>query len=326
MPDNTGPYISRGQLAIELGNAGEAVATPLVLSAKATTVAPAAKFTFSPAAPAPVVGDWVKQGAYAQKIISLPTATEVELEDGTNIVNGSAELLKGVPADSAMDSYIAQAMAFIDRHTRQWFNARAGVVKIPGNNSQLAQLQVPIISVSQILLNGNQPPLDLASALIFNGRFTPDDRRNPRIILRRANIDIFALEPRILLKDRITEITGVWGYLEADGSTPLLIQRATAKLAVMRKLSTAGSSAVTAAGSAGLGPIASEKTDMHEISYHDPRTSDSASLSSGTGLSGDDEIDDIIVSYRSAIIIGGSMPDVGARTETGGWWSNNGGW
>lgn len=323
--DNTGPYVSRGQLIIELVNAGKATATVVTLSAKATTTAPAASYTFAPTTPPAVVGDWVIQGAIASKIISLPGAGQIELADGTGIDNGPAQLVKGAPADSALDSYIAQAMAFIDRHTRQWFNARAGVVKFPGNNTQIVQLQVPIISVSQILLNGNQPPLDLSSALIFNGRFTPDDRRNPRIILRRVNVDIYALEPRLFLKDRVTEITGVWGFLESDGSTPVLIQRATLKLAIIRMINTAGKTAAESASTGERGPVQSEKTDIHEISYYDPRSSAATSLDAGSGLSGDDEVDDIIASYRSPMIIGGSWPDTGARSENGSS-LNDGGW
>ena len=317
--DNTGPYVTRGQLVIELVNAGKVTPSAITLSAKAPTVAPAASYTFAPTTPAAAVGDWVMQGALASKIIALPGAGQIELQDGTGIENGAAQLLKGVPADSALDSYILQAMAFIDRHTRQWFNARSGTVKHPGNNTQLLQLNVPIISISQILLNGNQPPLDLNSANIFNGRFTPDDRRNPRIILRRANVDIYALEPRFFLKDRISEITGVFGYLEPDGSTPLLIQRATLKLAIIRMLKSAGASAAESATSGDRGPVQSEKTDIHEISYYDPRSGSGGGLNEGTGLSGDDEVDDIIASYRSPMIMGGSWPDTGARTEAGAW-------
>lgn len=323
MADNTGNYVSRGQLAIEILNAGKAVATAITLSAKATTTAPAAKYTISPLSPLPVVGDWVFQGAVASKVISLPSGTEVELQDGTGLLNGAAQLVKGVPADSALDSLILQAQAFIDRHTRQWFNARAGVVKRMGNNSSLMQLPVAIISVSQIILNGNQPPLDLAGALIGTGRFISDDRRNPRIILRRANLDIFALEPRVFLKERITEITGVFGFLEEDGSTPLLIQRATLKLAILRMMNTAGASAAASASSGDRGPVESEKTDIHEISYFDPRASTGSSTSDGTGLSGDDEVDDIIASYKGPILIGGSMPDVGARGSASGWWQGD---
>ncbi len=83
MADNTGPYTSRARLLKELCKAGKGSLTSLSLSAKATTSAPAAKYTYAPTTPAAKIGDWVIQGDVAQQIISLPSGTELELADGT---------------------------------------------------------------------------------------------------------------------------------------------------------------------------------------------------------------------------------------------------
>jgi len=309
MADNIGNYVTRGQLIIELANAGKASRNNIALSSGTPTTAPAKKFTFAPATPTPAIGDWVVQGVFSAQIISLPTVTEIEIDDGTDFVDGIAILVQGLTFTGAeIDAFILSAMAFIDRHTRQWFNARTFTAKFVGNNTHLWQAPVAIISVAEVRLNGETPAIPVADYIVFNGRIMPDDRRNPKIHLINRDPGVFRMTSRSFRDDRQTEVDGVWGFLEDDGTTPEMIQRATLKLAVLRCLNTPGGSASSSASSSGKGPIKREETDLHEVEYYDPRSGGSSSdKHDGTGLSGDDEIDDIIAAFKSPIIIGGAL-------------------
>lgn len=325
MVDNAGSYVSLGQMLTAFADGGLAVSEKVMLTAKTGTVAPAGTFnvagsTLTPAGPQ--VFDWIVQGPYAQQVLSV-TTTVATLADVTNLVNGEARLVRTSLMASEIQAFGLEAMAFIDRHTRQWFNARALTMRVVGNNSPLFQFQVPIISISAIYLNGDTAVFPVTNYMAPVSRVAPDDRRNPRILITRGDIDIYQCAPRIWRDDKESVIEGVFGFLEADGSTPLLIQRATAKLAVMRALSPAGKAAIDAAGSSTIGPLKREKTDKHEVEYFNPSdTAKGSNLRAGTGLSGDDEIDDVIASYRSPILIGGSILEVTPRytSEVTTWW------
>lgn len=327
MAYNTGLYTSAAKLLLEMANAGEIEAQSVVLSAKTLVSGTKYSFTFAPATPAPAVGDFLVKGDYAALITNV-SGTTIEADDATNIPNGKAKFAKFDGDLADLEAYIKQAMAFIDRHTRQWFNARtfddSKPVLMEGNNSETLFFPVPILEITAIRKESGSEILDPTFYQVFNGRDFPDDRRNPMIKLRREDDDVLFVSSGKWMRGVRAVITGIFGYLEADGSTPLMIQRATLKLSLIYALKTLGESASSAAEGADVGPIKREKTDLHEIEYFDARTGGKDSTNDGTGLSGDDEIDDIIAAFKGPIVIGGTFPDIGIEAPIISSWTRDG--
>lgn len=321
--DNTGRYVSIAQILKAFADVALAQGEKVLLANK-TVIGPGDETTFEITAPTltPELLDYITQGTETQQITNV-SGTTITVADGTNIENGEARLykLENYTLDE-LNGFIDEAMSFIDRHTRQWFNARQATLRVFGWNAPLLHLYVPIISIDSILLNEDSPgsTLDPSVYRIHNSRTTPDDRRNPRILLVRQDFDIFNLEPRVFQAERTTKIVGTFGFLEEDGSTPLAIQRATLKLAVLRAINTPGLSAKKTASKEGLGAIKRERTDLHETEYFSPEESVQSNASQSAGVSGDSEVDSIIAAYRGPMIIGGITVDtIFSRQEEDRW-------
>lgn len=315
MPYNTGLYTTPAKVLTELVNAGKLESKSVVLSAKALVSGTKYSFTFSPATPAPAVGDFLVQGAFAALITSV-TGSTLEADDASGILNAKAKAIIYDGNLSDIETYIKDAMAFIDRHTRQWFNARtfddSNPIYWEGNNTETLFLPVPILEITTLKKEPDGQVVAATDYQVFNGRSFPDDRRNPMIKLRKFGDDVMFISGGTFMRGVRSVITGIFGFLEADGTTPVLIQRATAKLALMYYMRSLGEAAADAASSSNTGPIKREKTDLHEIEYFDARaTGGKDGGNSGSGLSGDDEVDDVIAAYRAPMAIGGTFPDIG---------------
>lgn len=321
--DNSGTYVTPAQLLPEIVVAGKGTSKALTLSVKTPTTAPAASFTFAGVSGAdlPVVGDWIGQDADAG-VITAVSGTTATIDDATDINNGPASLFKLNPVKTraALLSAIYLSMAFIDRSTRWWFNSRSLTLKVEGANTDVLMIGVPILELTSVTLNEDQTFTGSQITDFFmvpNARLYPDDRRNPRIKIRRDARSVFMDIQRgeLFRRSRYQTLVGRYGFLEESGETPLLIQRATAKYAMLKYLDTPGQSASDSADQADRGPLKREKTDIHEIEYYDPSKS-TASAVSGKGLapiSGDREIDDILLMYRGPILLGGSFLDEGVE-------------
>lgn len=316
MSYNTGLYTSAARLLTELANAGKAVSQTLVLSAKTLVSGTEYSYTFAPPTPAPVVGDFLVQGDNIALITDV-TGSVLKADSGLLINNGKAKAIKYDGDITDLENFIKQAMSFIDRHTRQWFNARTfddtKPILMEGNNSVVMFFPVPILEITAIKKQTGGEVLDPTFYQVFSGRDFPDDRRNPMIKLRQEDDDVMFVSSGKWMRGVRAVITGIFGYLEADGSTPLMIQRATLKLSLIYAVKSIGESAASSVEGGELGPIKREKTDLHEIEYFDARSTSKSSPSDGTGLSGDDEIDDIIAAFKGPIIIGGTFPDIGVE-------------
>lgn len=326
---NTGLYTSAAKLLTELANAGKLEGQSVVLSAKTLVSGNEYSYTFAPATPAPAIGDFLVKGDIAALITNVSGTTVTADMGGTpSIDNGKAKVIKYDGDLADLEAYIKQAMAFIDRHTRQWFNARTfddtKPVLMEGNNSTVLFFPVPILEIHSIRKEVGSEVLDSNFYQVFNGRDFPDDRRNPMIKLRQEDDDVLFVSSGKWMRGVRAVITGIFGFLEADGSTPLLIQRATLKLALIYASKSLGEIAAAAAESGDLGPIKREKTDLHEIEYFDARTGGKDSINDGSGLSGDDEIDDVIAAYKGPIVIGGTFPDIGVEAPVIASWTKDG--
>lgn len=213
---------------------------------------------------------------------------------------------EGITVDQASDvkvlSYIDLYQQFLERACRQWFVPKQLTIKADGNDSDLLPFGVPIIQVDYLKLNNSSEALDTGYYKVYNARYYPDDRRNPRIKLigpDSAQSIYTAPMSNGRLKFRRgyqnQEVKGIFGFTESDGSTPALIKRALLKLVcqkLLEKVYDPGSVGVAA------GPITSETTDGHSISYG------YSGGGKGVGLSGvtqDTEVLDIIKMYKAPL-------------------------
>jgi len=195
----------------------------------------------------------------------------------------------GIDSSTASDAQVEAALvasqSFIEKATRQWFNPREVTFKADGNNADTLFLSVPIISVNYVKLNSSTDELGTDLYEVYNSIYPEDDRQNPKISLKRQTGDIYATpatsfdRPLMFLKGRRNqEISGTFGYVEADGSTPEQIKRALKILVVERLTSPiylpAGTVAPTPPPSAPAGDVIAEDTDGHRIKYSFVKFSD----------------------------------------------------
>lgn len=310
--DNTGNYLSYEELIGELyfGQSSKVTSSDLTLSAKAVDVG-GDKYTFA-GSPAPAVGDVVYQAGYVAEIIALPSLTEIQINKtgvANKIANGVVKLLKAASLPKAQaEELILDAMQFIDDQTGQFFNKRSGTFQIEGENSPTMFFPVPIIEITSLVINSTDTELfegEDKDFFAFKGRRQPtDDRRNPRIKLNvgRGRDSIFtgSISNRVFAKHSLTTIEGAFGFLEADGTTPRPIKKAT-KILVIQQLN---KPIATSAGSGDTGPLKKIKVDLHEKEFFEPTSNKEAG---SQVISGSEEVDEIMAKYRTPIRISGSF-------------------
>ncbi len=217
-------------------------------------------------------------------------------------------------ADSVVLAKIALYTQLVDRLTRQWFNRRDVVITAEGKNSNLFQLDIPIIEVDLLRINHHLPStagelIDPSLFTAFNSRTKhSDDRRNPRIKMLANRGSIFGNFGRTFRRGLLTDITGKFGFIEPDGTTPLAIQEAMLRL-VIRNIKNPILGSVSGSESGGaVGPRRREKTDLHEIEFFESAANKKASTTNTA--TGDAEVDRILALYKGPIGIGGSINDI----------------
>lgn len=184
--------------------------------------------------------------------------------------------------DARLTTLISLATAYIDGITGQWFEPRDAVITIDGRGGNTLYLPVFLVEAQEVKVDGNP----ITDYVLYN-RFTPDDRRNPRIYREagwpqgRRNI----------------EITGTWGYVEQDEEgykTPELIKRVALRL-VIREIPYLGDA--EGQEERKRARIVSETTDGHSYTL--------AQLAGSLDLTGDPDIDGILALFSAPIAIGG---------------------
>lgn len=203
-----------------------------------------------------------------------------------------------VGEDTAWD-LILSAQNNIELITRQWFNSRLLDINLDGNDSAILFLGVPVIDLNSLYLNEDESVLDPEQYIVHNSASFPDNRRNPRIELRRSRRSIFLGVSRhsYFLKGYMQRLVGRFGFVEPTGDTPALIMKALKRL--VSKANSEG--AFTGQWSASsTGPIKQEVTDGHSITY--------ATQAGGTfnhpDSTGDREVDQILANFRGPLAIG----------------------
>lgn len=212
--------------------------------------------------------------------------------------------------DDRVLAYIETWQAFLDRACRQWFVPKAIILEADGTDSDTIHTGVPIIAIDYVKLNGDTAELNTDYYKVYNSIVYPDDRRNPRIkLVMEENRSIYTqpltdgqLKFRKGRKNQI--ISGTFGFVEEDGSTPKLIKRALLKL-VIEKLTSNLYSSTGSSLPAGppplLGPILEERTDGHQKKYAQPGGALKPRAPGLTGITNDQEILDIIRLYKAPV-------------------------
>lgn len=215
--------------------------------------------------------------------------------------------------DDTVIAMLAICQEFIDRACRQWFNPRHLVLSLDGNDSDTMHFGVPIITIDYIQINGAETDLEDHLFKVYNGRRYPDDRRNPRIKLVRSE-DINNIYARPIIhgsklkfrKGRQNQlVSGSFGFVEEDGTTPKLIKRAHCKLTV-EKLSNpivydpANPNPIPTPPPI-VGPLLEEETDDHRQKYAQAGGTYSSKRPGLAGFTADPEIHDIIALYKAPL-------------------------
>lgn len=214
-----------------------------------------------------------------------------------------AGLSSATADDATVQAAILLWQQLIERATRQWFVPRTLSFYFDGNDSPMIGFAVPIISISELRINSSTTALDATLYKVYNRTF-PDDRRNPRIKLLNGEAlnDIYTA-PMLSRRMRFRHgqqnqyVSGVFGYVEADGSPPPLIRRALVKLVLEKYAAPAAAVDQPALISQ---YVTEETTDGHSIKYYQ-----GANLKARppglSGLTYDEEVQEILKLYRAPI-------------------------
>lgn len=214
------------------------------------------------------------------------------------------------PTDVQLLATIKLCQALLDRACKQWFVPRTLQFKFDGTDSDAIHFGVPIIDIEWLKLNTDDNALDSSLYRVYNAVAMPDDRHNPRIKLvgPQENRDIYTA-PLVTGRLRFRkgrqnqEVRGTFGYVEADGSTPLPIKEALTRLVVERVTSPAyvapGAVPLPTPPLGGSGAIVEEWTDGHKIKWSvAPLATRKFGL---TGITSDPFVQDVIRLYRGPI-------------------------
>jgi hypothetical protein len=183
---------------------------------------------------------------------------------------------------------------WIERKTEQWFIPKDLEMYLDGNGSRVLWLPVPIISVTSLYANDDfDTAVDSDSYVVYN-RYFPDDRRNPRIKLKRSTGNIYTsiTTGKFVAGDQNQMIDGRFGFIEEDGTVPYAIRRAIMLLVNMTK-EEMGDEEISALD---RGRVIEEVTDRHRIKYADIWNS----IRSWNSI-GITEVDQAIKLYRRVI-------------------------
>jgi len=215
------------------------------------------------------------------------------------------------PTDAKITALIAEWQAWLERATGQYFDSRAATIRVDGTGNDLLQLPISIVSIEYIKFLDVEYTLEPYMYEVYAGRQEPnDDRFNPHIGMKAVRPSLFSKvesneyeygKPAFPKGERNIEIKGVFGFLEPDGTPPLLILRALRRL-VLRDATTIslGGSSSGSSGGGQAGPLISETTDSHSYTLASVATPGSTSFLS----SGDAEADRIVRLYRRPTALG----------------------
>ena len=170
---------------------------------------------------------------------------------------------QGITVDMFSDSAVQAAIdlwesVFSDA-CRQWFEPIDASLTFDGDNSSSAFFRLPIVEVTELQDLELGTVIDADDYVVYNGRtVVQDDRRNPKIMLKNGRV--------FTLGRGRYQVTGTFGFVEADDSAPPQVRHAMLRLIIEKLLSPIVPSLVTAVIPdlpTATGQIIEEETDEH---------------------------------------------------------------
>lgn len=150
-----------------------------------------------------------------------------------------------------------------EAYCRQHFRPFYDVLSFRGYNHWRLPLPEPLYGLESMTVDSD--PYDFGVLRVSGA--VGSARRNPKIEVLQEAITIFnrPLRAELIPSDLITEVSGIWGFVDNGTlSAPRLLRLAAAEEA----LSAFGETPSSGGGGAPVvGPVKRERTDMHEIEY-----------------------------------------------------------
>jgi hypothetical protein len=221
-----------------------------------------------------------------------------------------AGITEAMASDDAVNTAILLWSQIWERMTKQWFEPREAVLEIDGTDSDTLHFPVAIIEVTEMFINNSSDALDPSLYRVYNkrgGTEVTDDRWNPRIKLIRdeEHHDVYAA-PLVngtmkFRKGRQNQtITGTWGFVEADGSTPLGVERAVLLLVVEKLLNPIIPPSTPLPPMGGMtGVLVEEETDGHRQKWQAVGGPISTRPGGLNGITQNPEVRDLRMLYRA---------------------------
>ena len=215
----------------------------------------------------------------------------------------------GLTEETASDQQVAAAIVLwsqvIDKICGQWFEPRAVTFRLDGSGVDVLHVPVPIISISSLKVNGESVALATDRYVAYTSRTIPDDRLNPRIRLGSAgSYWTRGMGPSYAIGIQNQTVTGIFGYVEDDLSTPAPIKYALMKL-ISEKLKNPPNASEDQPPDEGLGlqgPVIEETTDGHSRKWANVAVK-MTRPGIAAGITSDPEINAILLMYRRAPMI-----------------------
>jgi len=188
----------------------------------------------------------------------------------------------GITDTDRINDSIAKAGALIDLLTGQWFELRTKTFIYDGGQ-KIYFLPLFCNEITSLKVDSKE----LTTGFYLYNRFNPDDRENPKI----------KFDSKVTAGNMILSISGQFGYVEEDETTPLQIKQICTKLAIgyIGKMEDLGE---------GYGDIVNRGRIKKEVTDGHSYDLDSMLANGSMGaLTGDTEIDTILTQYRKPIDI-----------------------
>lgn len=219
--------------------------------------------------------------------------------------------------DRIENEVIPRAEQIIEDVTKMWFEERDLEITLDGTGSSTLFLPVPIIEVEALYINDDfTTPLSATAYSVYNRTGLYDDRKNPKIVLKRGNYGattVFGGEGfnthRTFLRGNMNQkVVGTFGYIDpVTGGAPPLIKKAAIILAITgaTALNTkhgettgGGGGGGGGGGSSTKGPVVEKWVDGNRIRYADVTASAAAAGVVANPLTGNTEVDQILRMFR----------------------------
>lgn len=213
-------------------------------------------------------------------------------------------------SNSRLERLIEQVQNYIEQMTRNVFRPVYMEYVLDGAHNDRVFLSHPIIGIDELKANGNTSAISSSSFAVAYERVdqlhkvvsSPDRRRNPWLRFRGATDIYSGVQSRFRKGASNIVVTGVFGFLESDGSCPPLIRDAALRLVSLN-------APKLPVGSANHGnhgaPINYETVDRHTISYS---VQHSASARTLLALAGAREVEEVLTMYRAPIRLAAPAP------------------